>query len=178
MVISNLYCIGEVFVQIGKGYGIDVFGFFDSLDLGSDVVGGLGLGSDVEDCFDKDFVVYLYGNVVNCMVGVDLGDVNFDSDIDFIGIGECCVVGYELVICEGGDLMFDVIYDIYYFDVDILIDDENFEYVIGLVGENDDVDVLDVVDLDEVLIDLQLGSWDVLVYLFIEGGIDWFDNMC
>ncbi|MCT7314379.1 hypothetical protein N5I87_00065 [Ralstonia sp. CHL-2022] len=177
MATSNLYRTGEAPAQTGKGHGTDALGPSDSSDSGSDVVGGPGLGSDVEDRFDDDPAVHPHGNAANRTAGADLGDVNLDSDTDSTGTGERRAAGHEPVIREGGDLMPDAIHDIHHPDVDTPIDDENFERATGLAGENDDADAPDAIDLDEAPIDPQPGSRDVPVHSPTEGGTDWSDNM-
>ena len=65
MATSNLYRTGEAPAQTGKGHGTDALGPSDSSDSGSDVVGGPGLGSDVEDRIDEDPAVHPHGNAAN-----------------------------------------------------------------------------------------------------------------
>ncbi|CAJ0712860.1 hypothetical protein P3T32_001696 [Ralstonia sp. GP73] len=177
MATSNLYRTGEAPAQTGKGHGTDALGPSDSSDSGSDVVGGPGLGSDVEDRFDDDPAVHPHGNAANRTAGADLGDVNLDSDTDSTGTGERRAAGHEPVIREGGDLMPDAIRDVHDPEVDTPIDDENFEHATGLAGENDDADAPDAVELDEAPIDPQPGSRDVPVQSPTGGGTDWSDNM-
>ncbi|WP_439890246.1 hypothetical protein ACS7SF_13425 [Ralstonia sp. 25C] len=176
MATSNLYRTGESPAQTGKGHGTDALGPSDSSDSGSDVVGGPGLGSDVEDRFDEDPAVRPHGNAANRTAGADLGDANLDSDTDSTGTGERLAAGHEPVIREGGDLMPDAVHDLNDPNAESPIDDAQFEHATELAGENDDADAPDAVDLDDTPIDHQPGARD-LPLRSPTGGTDWSDNM-
>lgn len=101
---SILEKTGEQAPEVNKGHGVKSLGPSDSSDSGSDIVGGPGLGKDVDTGLDRgphddpDRA----GNA-----GLDIGDANLDSDSDSVGTGERATAGRDTPVEAGWDVATD-----------------------------------------------------------------------
>jgi hypothetical protein len=94
--------------SLGKGHGIDSLGPSDTSDTGSDVVGGPGFSTNLDD----DQVLHLDEGTTSDMemshagdtAGPDVGDANFSSDSDVGGTGERASAGRDTVVKDGADI--------------------------------------------------------------------------
>lgn len=94
--------------SLGKGHGIDSLGPSDTSDTGSDVVGGPGFATNLDD----DQVLHLDEGTTSDLemshagdtAGPDVGDANFSSDSDVGGTGERAAAGRDTVVKDGADI--------------------------------------------------------------------------
>ncbi|MEW6370736.1 MAG: hypothetical protein AB1584_07360 [Pseudomonadota bacterium] len=93
--------------SLGKGHGTDALGPSDLSDTGSDVMGGPGFASNLDD----DQLVHLDRGTneeeessAGGTAGPDVGDANFSSDSDVGGTGERASAGRDTVVEDGADI--------------------------------------------------------------------------
>ena len=94
--------------SLGKGHGIDALGPSDISDTGSDVVGGPGFSTNLDD----DQLIHLDEGTTSDMeashagdtAGPDVGDANFSGDSDMGGTGERASAGRDTVVKDGADI--------------------------------------------------------------------------
>jgi hypothetical protein len=92
---------------LGKGHGIGALGPSDTSDSGSDVMGGPGLGGDIDDemlDFDRGNTSDIEAGRAGDTAGPDLGDANFSSDSDASGTGERAAAGRDATVRDGADI--------------------------------------------------------------------------
>jgi hypothetical protein len=93
---------------LGKGHGIDSLGPSDLSDTGSDVVGGPGFASDIDEDqkldLDTGTTSDLEASHAGDTAGPDVGDANMDSDSDFGGTGERAAAGRDTIAKDGADI--------------------------------------------------------------------------
>jgi hypothetical protein len=93
--------------SLGKGHGIGALGPSDTSDSGSDVMGGPGLGDDIDDemlDFDRGNTSDLEAGRAGDTAGPDVGDANFSSDSDAGGTGERATAGRDATARDGADI--------------------------------------------------------------------------
>jgi hypothetical protein len=93
--------------SLGKGHGIDALGPSDTSDSGSDVMGGPGLGGDIDDemlDFDRGNTSDIEAGRAGDTAGPDLGDANFSGDSDASGTGERAAAGRDATVRDGADI--------------------------------------------------------------------------
>ncbi|MDB5747779.1 MAG: hypothetical protein JWP72_2627 [Massilia sp.] len=93
--------------SLGKGHGTDALGPSDLSDTGSDVMGGPGFASNLDD----DQLVHLdrgtneeEESYAGDTAGPDVGDADFSSDSDVGGTGERAAAGRDTVAKDGADI--------------------------------------------------------------------------
>jgi len=94
--------------SLGKGHGTDALGPSDISDTGSDVVGGPGFATNLDD----DQLIHLDEGTTSDpeashagdTAGPDVGDANFSSDTDMGGTGERAAAGRDAVVKDGADI--------------------------------------------------------------------------
>ena len=93
--------------SLGKGHGIDALGPSDISDTGSDVVGGPGFATNLDD----DQLVHLdrgtneeEESFAGDTAGPDVGDADFSGDSDVGGTGERAAAGRDTVAKDGADI--------------------------------------------------------------------------
>ena len=113
--------------SLGKGHGTDALGPSDLSDTGSDVMGGPGFASNLDD----DQLVHLDRGTneeeessAGGTAGPDVGDANFSSDSDVGGTGERASAGRDTVVEDGADIDTDRIESIP--DLPLTEDDTDF----------------------------------------------------
>jgi hypothetical protein len=110
---------------LGRGKNVDALGPSDISDTGSDVVGGPGFSSNLDD----DQVIDLDRGTTEDIpgrrqAGPDIGDANYDADSDYGGTGERAAAGRDEVSKDGSDIDTDRIVSIP--DVPLSEDDTEF----------------------------------------------------
>lgn len=93
--------------SLGKGHGIGALGPSDTSDSGSDVMGGPGLGGDIDDemlDFDRGNTSDIEAGRAGDTAGPDVGDANFSSDSDASGTGERAAAGRDTTARDGADI--------------------------------------------------------------------------
>ena len=94
--------------SLGKGHGIDALGPSDISDTGSDVVGGPGFASNLDDDqvlnFDEGTTSDLEQSHAGDTAGPDVGDADFSGDSDMGGTGERAAAGRDAVAKDGADI--------------------------------------------------------------------------
>lgn len=94
--------------SLGKGHGIDALGPSDISDSGSDVVGGPGFATNLDDDqllhLDEGTTSDLEASHAGDTAGPDVGDANFSSDSDMGGTGERASAGRDTVVKDGADI--------------------------------------------------------------------------
>ena len=113
--------------SLGKGHGTDALGPSDLSDTGSDVMGGSGFASNLDD----DQLVHLDRGTneeeessAGGTAGPDVGDANFSSDSDMGGTGERASAGRDTVVEDGADIDTDRVESIP--DLPLTEDDTDF----------------------------------------------------
>ncbi|XYJ09199.1 hypothetical protein ACSUZJ_17620 [Telluria sp. B2] len=113
--------------SLGKGHGTDALGPSDLSDTGSDVMGGSGFASNLDD----DQLVHLDRGTneeeessAGGTAGPDVGDANFSSDSDMGGTGERASAGRDTVVEDGADIGTDRVESIP--DLPLTEDDTDF----------------------------------------------------
>ena len=113
--------------SLGKGHGTDALGPSDLSDTGSDVMGGPGFASNLDD----DQLVQLDRGTneeeessAGGTAGPDVGDANFSSDSDMGGTGERASAGRDTVVEDGADIGTDRVESIP--DLPLTEDDTDF----------------------------------------------------
>ena len=93
--------------SLGKGHGTDALGPSDLSDTGSDVVGGPGFATNLDD----DQLLHLdrgtneeEESFAGDTAGPDVGDADFSSDSDSGGTGERASAGRDTVARDGADI--------------------------------------------------------------------------
>lgn len=93
--------------SLGKGHGTDALGPSDLSDTGSDVMGGPGFASNLDD----DQVLHLdrgtneeEESYAGDTAGPDVGDADFSADTDGGGTGERASAGRDTVARDGADI--------------------------------------------------------------------------
>ena len=93
--------------SLGKGHGTDALGPSDLSDTGSDVVGGPGFATNLDD----DQLLHLDRGTneeeerrAGDTAGPDVGDADFSSDSDGGGTGERASAGRDTVARDGADI--------------------------------------------------------------------------
>jgi hypothetical protein len=93
--------------SLGKGHGIGALGPSDLSDTGSDVVGGPGFATNLDD----DQVLHLDRGTnedeerfAGGTAGPDVGDADFSSDSDGGGTGERASAGRDTLARDGADI--------------------------------------------------------------------------
>jgi hypothetical protein len=91
--------------SLGKGHGVDSLGPSDISDSGSDVMGGTGFASNLDDdqTIDLDEGTTSDQEATQA-AGPDIGDSNFDSDSDYGGTGERAAAGRDTIAKDGADI--------------------------------------------------------------------------
>jgi hypothetical protein len=92
---------------LGTGHGLDALGPSDTSDSGSDVVGGPGLGNDIDSemiDLDRGTNDDLETSRAGDTAGPDVGDADFSSDSDSGGTGERATIGRDAVGVDGSDI--------------------------------------------------------------------------
>jgi hypothetical protein len=94
--------------SLGRGHGIDSLGPSDTSDTGSDVVGGPGFSTNLDDDqvihLDEGTTSDLEASHAGDTAGPDVGDANFSSDSDVGGTGERAAAGRDTVAKDGADI--------------------------------------------------------------------------
>ena len=93
--------------SLGKGHGLGALGPSDTSDSGSDVMGGPGLGGDIDDemlDFDRGNTSDIETGRAGDTAGPDLGDADFSSDSDANGTGERAAAGRDATVRDGADI--------------------------------------------------------------------------
>ena len=93
--------------SLGKGHGTDALGPSDLSDTGSDVVGGPGFATNLDD----DQRLHLDHGTneeeerhAGGTAGPDVGDADFSSDSDSGGTGERASAGRDTLVRDGADI--------------------------------------------------------------------------
>lgn len=115
--------------SLGQGHGIDALGPSDTSDTGSDVVGGPGFATAIDDeqTLDLDTGTTSDNEMgfAHDSAGADVGDPNLESDSDYGGTGERAAAGRDIIGRDGAD-----------------IDTDHIESIPDLPLTDDDVDFL------------------------------------
>lgn len=91
--------------SLGKGHGVDSLGPSDISDSGSDVMGGTGFASNLDDDQTIDLDEGTTSDQETSQAaGPDIGDSNFDSDSDYGGTGERAAAGRDTIAKDGADI--------------------------------------------------------------------------
>lgn len=113
--------------SLGKGHGTDALGPSDLSDTGSDVMGGPGFASNLDD----DQLLHLdrgtneeEESYAGDTAGPDIGDADFSGDSDVGGTGERASAGRDTVARDGADIDTDRIESIP--DLPLTEDDTDF----------------------------------------------------
>lgn len=113
--------------SLGKGHGTDALGPSDLSDTGSDVMGGPGFASNLDD----DQLLNLdrgtneeEESFAGDTAGPDVGDADFSGDSDSGGTGERASAGRDTVARDGADIDTDRIESIP--DLPLTEDDTDF----------------------------------------------------
>jgi hypothetical protein len=111
--------------SLGRGKNVDALGPSDISDTGSDVVGGPGFSSNLDD----DQVIDLDRGTNEDLpgrheAGPDIGDANYDADSDYGGTGERAAAGRDTSAKDGNDIDTDQVVSIP--DVPLSEDDTEF----------------------------------------------------
>jgi hypothetical protein len=116
--------------SLGKGHGVDALGPSDISDSGSDVVGGPGFATALDDDQTLDLDTGTTSDnesgFAHDSAGADLGDPSFEGDSDFGGTGERAAAGRDIIARDGAD-----------------IDTDHIESIPDLPLTDEDVDFLD-----------------------------------
>jgi len=122
---------------LGTGHGTGALGPSDTSDSGSDVMGGPGLGSDIDGemlDFDRGNTSDLEASRAGDTAGPDVGDANFSSDSDAGGTGERATAGRDAISADGADIGTDHIETI----SDTPLDDDDTDFLANsLPGKRD-----------------------------------------
>ena len=114
--------------SLGKGHGIDALGPSDISDTGSDVIGGTGFATNLDDDqvlhLDEGTTSDLEASHAGDTAGPDVGDANFSGDSDMGGTGERAAAGRDTVVKDGADIDTDHIESIP--DLPLTEDDTDF----------------------------------------------------
>ena len=114
---------------LGKGHGIDALGPSDLSDTGSDVVGGPGFATNVDDeqLIDLDTGTNedMEASQDGGRAGPDVGDPDLDGDSDSGGTGERAAAGRDAVVRDGGDIDTDHIESI----PDVPLSEDDIEFL-------------------------------------------------
>jgi hypothetical protein len=114
--------------SLGKGHGVDSLGPSDLSDSGSDVMGGPGFASNLDD--DQTLPLDTGTNedpeasYAHDTAGADVGDANLDGDSDSGGTGERAAAGRDTVARDGADIGTDHVESIP--DLPLTEEDVNF----------------------------------------------------
>ena len=125
--------------SLGKGHGIDSLGPSDTSDTGSDVVGGPGFATNLDDDqllhLDEGTTSDMEASHAGDTAGPDVGDANFSSDSDMGGTGERASAGRDTVVKDGADIDTDRIESI----PDLPLTEEDTEFLASRppIGEDD-----------------------------------------
>jgi hypothetical protein len=111
--------------SLGRGKGVDSLGPSDISDTGSDVMGGPGFATNLDD----DQVIDLDRGTTEDApgrldAGGDIGDANYESDSDYGGTGERAAAGRDVSAKDGSDIDTDQVVRIP--DVPLSEDDTEF----------------------------------------------------
>jgi hypothetical protein len=94
--------------SLGKGHGTDALGPSDISDTGSDVVGGPGFSTNLDDDqlihLDEGTTSDLEQSHAGDTAGPDVGDADFSGDSDMGGTGERAAAGRDTVAKDGADI--------------------------------------------------------------------------
>jgi hypothetical protein len=94
--------------SLGKGHGTDALGPSDISDTGSDVVGGPGFSTNLDDDqvlhLDEGTTSDLEASHAGDTAGPDVGDADFSGDSDMGGTGERAAAGRDTVAKDGADI--------------------------------------------------------------------------
>ncbi|MGJ9418785.1 hypothetical protein ACHAC9_13605 [Massilia sp. CMS3.1] len=126
--------------SLGKGHGIDSLGPSDTSDTGSDVVGGPGFATNLDDDqllhLDEGTNSDMEASHAGDTAGPDVGDANFSSDSDAGGTGERASAGRDTVVKDGADIDTDRIESI----PDLPLTEEDTEFLASSppTGKDDD----------------------------------------
>lgn len=94
--------------SLGKGHGTDALGPSDTSDTGSDVVGGPGFATNLDDDqlldLDQGTTSDREASHAGDTAGPDLGDADFSGDSDASGTGERAAAGRDTVVKDGADI--------------------------------------------------------------------------
>ena len=114
--------------SLGKGHGIDALGPSDISDSGSDVMGGPGFATNLDDDqllhLDEGTTSDLEASHAGDTAGPDVGDADFSGDSDMGGTGERAAAGRDTVAKDGADIDTDRIESIP--DLPLTEDDTEF----------------------------------------------------
>lgn len=115
--------------SLGKGHGIDALGPSDISDTGSDVVGGPGFSSNLDDeqklDFDSGTTSDMEASHAGDTAGPDVGDADFSGDSDVGGTGERAAAGRDTVVKDGADIDTDHIESV----PDLPLTDEDTDFL-------------------------------------------------
>ena len=115
--------------SLGKGHGIDALGPSDISDTGSDVIGGPGFATNLDDDqvlhLDEGTTSDLEASHAGDTAGPDVGDANFSGDSDMGGTGERAAAGRDTVVKDGADIDTDHIESI----PDLPLTDEDVDFL-------------------------------------------------
>ena len=124
--------------SLGKGHGIDALGPSDISDTGSDVVGGPGFSTNLDDDqlihLDEGTTSDLEMSHAGDTAGPDVGDANFSSDSDVGGTGERASAGRDTVVKDGADIDTDRIESI----PDLPLTEEDTEFLASAPPTDED----------------------------------------
>lgn len=114
--------------SLGKGHGTDALGPSDISDTGSDVVGGPGFATNLDDDqllhLDEGTTSDQEASHAGDTAGPDVGDADFSGDTDMGGTGERAAAGRDTVARDGADVDTDRIESIP--DLPLTEDDTDF----------------------------------------------------
>ena len=115
--------------SLGKGHGTDALGPSDISDTGSDVVGGPGFSTNLDDDqvlhLDEGTTSDLEQSHAGDTAGPDVGDADFSGDSDMGGTGERAAAGRDTVARDGADIDTDRIESI----PDLPLTDEDVDFL-------------------------------------------------
>jgi hypothetical protein len=115
--------------SLGKGHGIDSLGPSDISDSGSDVVGGPGFATNLDEDqtldLDRGTTSDDEESFAHDSAGPDVGDANFDGDSDFGGTGERASAGRDTIVKDGADIDTDHVESI----PDLPLTDEDVDFL-------------------------------------------------
>jgi hypothetical protein len=115
--------------SLGKGHGVDSLGPSDLSDTGSDVIGGPGFATALDDDqtldLDTGTTSDNEASFAHDTSGSDMGDPNLESDSDFGGTGERAAAGRDILARDGADIDTDHIESI----PDLPLTDEDVDFL-------------------------------------------------
>lgn len=115
--------------SLGKGHGVDSLGPSDISDTGSDVVGGPGFATNLDDdqMLDLDTGTNAdpEASYAHDTAGPDVGDASLESDSDYGGTGERASAGRDTIVRDGADIDTDRIESI----PDLPLTDEDVDFL-------------------------------------------------